>query len=321
MSIVELAPEGLPVGDDLGWPLLPETHPLMPRSTARRGTRRMAPSMREAVGRSLTRQQTIDLIASGDLDPSRCRVIWNVNDKPVIHPIGEVKVPSLRGLRPARRIGTFKGAESRIAMLPVMRGEYATMLELESQLELAHATELVLDPKVTEIFSQPFAMVWRHRDGSVVHFPDLATIRDGRLVVHAVKPDDRAAEEWNQRLFALVGETLGFGHIEFELLGSMSKQRQINLKRLAQYRHPNPTLYNWTQVVRPHRPRTIGGFYGIVRRHLGLEGIDFPAPGCPSLVGLHAACFAVARGFASLDLNEPISLHAALHWAETGGAA
>ena len=131
-----------------------EPHALMPRATARRGTRRMAPAISAVVGRQLARTRAMDLIASGGLDPGGCRVVWNVSGRAVIHPVAQVQVPPMESLHPVRRIGTFKGAESRISMLPVARGGKVTMIEMDSNLEAHHGTELSMDRRVSEIFCQ-----------------------------------------------------------------------------------------------------------------------------------------------------------------------
>lgn len=257
----------------------------------------------------------MDLIASGDLDPGACRVVWNVNDRAVIHPVGQVQIPSTDYLRPVRRIGTFKGAESRISMFPVARGGKVTMLELDSNLELHHGTELSMDRRVSEIFAQPFLMLWRHSEGSVVHIPDLAAIVDGRLKVYDVKPDERADDSRARRVFEFVDETLRCGHVEFKVLGSVSKQRQINVERLARYRHEVPDLDTLLDAVRPQRPRTIGGFYYLVCQHLGLSrSFAMPQPGSRALIGLDAALYALAHGAVTADLDLPLQLPTALTW-------
>ena len=159
-------------------------------------------------------------------------------------------------------------------------------------------------------------MLWRHPEGSVVHIPDLAAIVDGRLKVYAVKPDERADEFRTRRVFELVEETLRCGHVDFEVLGSVSKQRQINVERLARYRHQVPVLAALVDVVRPRRPRTIGGFYHLVSQHLGLsDSFAVPQPGSRALVGLDAALYALAHGAVTADLDAPIQLPTALNWA------
>lgn len=299
---------------------LPEPHALIPKATARRGTRRMAPEIRAVVGKVLTRSRAMEVIGSGQLDPGRCKVVWNVRDRAVAHPVSEMQIPSLEELRPVRRIGTYKGAGSRMAMYPVLRGGKVTMLELESRLELDHATALSLDPRVSEIFAQPFLMVWRHEEGAVTHVPDLAALVEGRLTVFGVKPDDRAGEEWTRLIFALVAESLRCGHVDFQVLGSVTKQRQVNLERLARYRSPDPSLAALVAAVGPGRPRTIGGFYRAVCAHLGYgQEFRWPKPHCPSLIGVDAAVYALAHGWVSADLDEPLDLTTTLRWAGDGG--
>lgn len=298
-------------------PGLPDPHPLIPKATAKRGTRRMAPEIRAVIGKKLSRTRSSELIASGAIDPGRCIVVWNVKDRAVKHPVTQVQVPSTADLRPVRRIGTYRGAQSRISMYPVMRGAEVTMVELESQLELHHGIQLSLDPLVGDILAQPFLMLWRHEEGAIVHVPDLAATVDGRLRVFAVKPDDKARDERNRLIFDLAERSLRCGHIEFEILGSMSKQRQINLARLSRYRWPVPTLTKLVGVVHPHAPRSIGGIHRVVREHLGMGGtLHLPEPGCPSLVSLDVALYALAHGWARTNLDEPIEWSTALTWTQ-----
>ena len=291
-----------------------QPHPLIPKATARRGTKRMAPEVRAVVGPTLTRARAAELMAAGKLDPGRCSVVWNLRGRPVSHPITQVQIPSLDSLLPVRRIGTHKRAESRIAMFPVLRGGGVTMLELESQLELHHAIELSLDPRVETLVAQPFLMVWRHEEGAMVHVPDLAARIGGQFTVFAVKPDDRLEGERTRRLFDFVAETLRCGRIDFRVLGSMSPQRKVNLVRIARYRWLDGRLQRLLEAIAPHAPRTVGGLSRLVNAHLGLGAGCADAPGPHEMVGVDVALYAIAHGRVRVDLDAPLQMATSLTW-------
>ncbi|NPC98737.1 hypothetical protein [Nocardioides sp. zg-DK7169] len=275
------------------------------------------PAIRAAVGSLMPRVDAEALIASGDLDPGRCQIVWNVRDRAVIHPVSQMQVPSLEAVKSVRRIGTYKGAQSRIAMYPVIREGKATMLELESQLERFHALKLSLDPRVSDLLAQPFLMLWRHPRGSVLHVPDLAARRGQEWTVYAVKPDERSSEERVRLMFDFAAEALRCARVGFEVRGSLSKQQRVNLDRLARYRVYDAGLEALVEVAALRRPRTMGGFYGVIRGHLGFgQTLDLPSVGCPSLVGLDAALYALAHGHVGTpDLDQPIRLATPLLWA------
>lgn len=293
---------------------IPEPHPLMPKATARRGTRRMAPEVRAAVGPTLTRVRAAELMAGGEIDPGRCSVVWNLGGRGVTHPISQVQVPSMDLLHPVRRIGTHRRAESKIAMLPVLRCGEVTMLELESLLELHHAIELSLDPRTDTLLAQPFMMVWRHEEGAMVHVPDLAARIGGQFTVFAVKPDDQSQGERQRRLFEFVAATLRCGRIEFQVLGSMSQQRKVNLARIARYRWPDGRLEPLLGAVAPRTPRTVGGLLRLLSQRPG-GGPDVLVPTARGgVLGVDVVLYALAHGWATADLDAPLSLATTLTW-------
>lgn len=239
---------------------IPVPHEASPAATARRGTRRIPPAIRGLVGRQLSRDRAIALISEGQLDERPVRVVWKVGDAAVVQTVSDLAIPPGEGLvQPVRRIGTYDGARSRIAMFPVLREGRAFMLTLDSSLELAWAQALDMHPDVSALYAQPFMLIWDHDEGSVVHVPDLAATVDGRLCIFEVKPSFRLADRWVRARTMLAQKSLARSEATYLLLGDVSRQRALNLRQLAAHRRVNPFLQADLHVALASKARTVGG--------------------------------------------------------------
>lgn len=293
----------------------PAPHPDMPKATARKGTRRMPPRVRELLGKPLTRELAHELIATGQLDPARCTVVWNVNDCPVAQPARDLAVPAGLGVLPIRRIGTHQDATNLIAMYPVLRDGWVLMISMESRLELGHTAQLSFDPDVSTIYAQPFAMVWRHPLGNLVRVPDLAAVIGGRLCVFEVKPEHRLRDEYTRLSLDFMAHTLRLAGTPFELLGALTAQRRHNLLLLARYRWPNPFLVAEVEAVRDARPASWADAVKTIERLsdvvlIGRHAYDLQTLRVASEVVRHL----LATGACHTDLDAPLGLTSVLDW-------
>lgn len=304
----------------LDWP---EPHPAMPKATARKGTRRIPKQVRKLLGTPLTRESATELIASGELSSTKCSVVWNVNGRPLVQPVGDVAVPPGVGVQPVRRIGTYQQATHLIAMYPVIRDGYSLMLTVESRLELAWLQQLDFDARVSAIYAQPFAMVWRHEKGSLIRIPDLAAVVDGRLAVFEVKPGHRMSDEWTRLSLDFAAHTLRRAGISFKVCGDISAQRRHNLLLLSRYRWPNPFIAAEVDAVKTARPRnvaeavTIVGWFNVAAaQHDG--GDTRPVFDLDDIrVGAQVAKHLIATGACWANLDEPLNLGTGLEWTDS----
>jgi hypothetical protein len=70
-----------------------------------------------------------------------------------------------------------------------------TMIPTESSNEHAFLIRAELDPTITHVFAQAIEIRWRDNTGPRRHFPDFIVVRNARVEVHEVKPDDEAGTE------------------------------------------------------------------------------------------------------------------------------
>lgn len=302
MSIVarpddEVQP-GSPVGPEI--PALPPAHPAMPSSTAKRGTRRMAPEVRRSLPPPATRDETRAALEAGLVDPARARVVWNVNDRAVVQPILDMVIPDGLTLRPVRRLGSYRGAPNRLGMYSTIREGCALFLCAESRLEMGWFRALDIDPLVTWMHAQPFALYWRLGRKAIYHIPDILVIRDGQPIVCDVKPDAHLIDDsYAQLVMGLTAATVKLVDVGFQRLGDIPPQAALNLRAVARYRRPNPHLTDQVAQVLGARPLTAAGLFALCEDvHAGYE------------VFMHL----LAAGACRTDLGLPFHRGTGLDW-------
>ena len=265
----------------------------------------------------------------------RARVVWKVGETAVVQSVQDLAIPNPAHLvEPVRRVGTYEGAHSRIAMLPVMREGRAFMLTLDSGLELAWGHALVMHPDVSVLYAQPFMLIWDHDEGSIVHIPDLAAVIDGKLVVFEVKPAFRLADSWIEARTVLAQYSLGMAGIEYHLLSDMTRKRSMNLEMLAGYRRTNPFLATEVRIALQSQARSIGGVVEAICRARDAEENWSLAPSAEGAapetafgaddaqheksrmasvrIGLEVAMHLLATGHVHTDLDQPLRLSSVL---------
>lgn len=241
---------------------IPVPHEESPAATARRGARRYPRRVLELLERRLPKAQALRLVLAGEMEDSRVRVVWKVGASAVIQRIESLAIPARSHLVvPVRLVGTYEGAPSRIAMLPIVREGRAFMITVDSGLELAWAQMLDMHPDVSTLYAQPFMLIWDHEEGSFFHVPDLAAVIDGRLVVFEVKPSSRMAEPWIEARTALAQRSFARWGAEYHLLSDVTRQRAVNLCIIARHRRFNPFLASEVRVGLTSSARTVGGFF------------------------------------------------------------
>ncbi|HTW16167.1 MAG TPA: hypothetical protein VMF51_13615 [Nocardioides sp.] len=274
------------------------------------------------------------LVASGQMDDVRARVVWKVAESAVVQSVLDFAIPTPAYLvEPVRRVGTYEGARSRIAMLPVVREGRALMLTLDSGLELAWAHALVMHPDVSALYAQPFMLVWDHDEGSIVHIPDLTAVIDGQLVVFEVKPAFRRADPWIEARTALAQRSLGRAGTRYHLLSDVTRQMSMNLQILSGYRRPNPFLASEVRIALQSRSRSIGGVVEAICRERAGEAYRPPQSGAAGAapetdfadgahreksqmasvrIGLEVAMHLLAVGHFHTNLDQPLRLSSVL---------
>lgn len=302
----------------------------------------MPRDLRQLLGRPLGREPALALMDAGGLGPSECSVVWCVKGRGVVQPVTQMAVPT-REVAPVRRVGSFLGAGSRIAMYPVEVDGYCMMLTVESKLELRHAQQLVMRPGLSNLRGQPCVLVWRRGGHSLWHIPDFAAVVDGHLVVFDVKPARRLTDRFTRAVLRLTAESLRVGRVGYEVLSDMSAQRAINLAKVDRCRRLDPDLAGLRGLVADRRPATIGGAFliigavldtdtdtgtstGTVQSPVGSSSGEASGlapermvPGLGvSLEAMRAADEVVknllAHGMCATDLDQPLTLASRLSW-------
>lgn len=200
------------------------------------------------------RRATQDLV-------SAALVLWQVRDRVAINPVSDLAVPDGLDLRPARRLGTYKGAPNRIAMYASEREGHPLLLATESLLELAWLRQLDFHPGTTWIHTQPFVLCWPVAGRCIWRIPDiLARVDSDQWLLADVKPDERlAASTYTRRMFELTAMTMETIGVHFRHLGSMGPTKLRNLRALARCRHENPHLADGINRAREAQARSLGG--------------------------------------------------------------
>lgn len=280
--------------------VLPLPHPGMPRSTAKRGTRRMPPEVRRALPPPLTRASAQAAMEGDRLARERGRIVWNVNEQPLVQSIFDMVIPDGLSLRPVRRLGSYRGAPNRLGMYPIIREGRALYLCAESRLEMSWFRALDIDPLVSWMHAQPFAIYWRLGDRAMYHIPDVLVIRDGVPIVCDVKPDAHlAGDAYAQMVTALTAATLKLVDVGFQTLGDIPKQAATNLRSVARYKRANPYLADPVARVVEHRPTTAGGVFALCEDvHVGYE------------VFMHV----LATGMCRVNFEQPFHRATCLEW-------
>lgn len=285
--------------------LVPElVHPEQPKSTARRGTRRVHPNIRARMMPTLGIEAAKLTLATperrAELAPTASRT-WLVNRRALAQSSIESGIPDARGaLGPVRRIGTYKGAGNRIGMYVVEREGTRVHLCAESRLETNVFRDVDRDPRTRWMHAQPFLLMWQVGDACIWRVPDLVVRRDSSVVVIDVKPRARVAEN---PYFALVthltGLAMRYAGWGYEVHGSMSEQRAQNLRQVGRHRWVTPALVERAERGLLARPRTLGRLWTLM-------GADDEA--------LMACMHLIGSGRVGVDLDQPITLSSVLEW-------
>lgn len=224
----------------------------------------MAPEVRRALPSPVTRVEAEAALSAGRLSPERGRVVWNVNDRAVVQPIFDLVIPDGLTLLPVRRLGSYRGAPNRLGMYPIVREGRALFLCAESRLEMGWLRALDIDPSVTWMHAQPFAIYWRLGSKAVYHVPDLLVIRDSVPIVFDVKPEALLLRDpYAQTIMDLTAATLTLVDIRYQWLGDISPQAALSLRTVTRYKRANPHLAVQVARVAQARPTTAGGVFAL----------------------------------------------------------
>lgn len=272
----------------------------MPHSTAKRGTRRTPPEVRKALPPTLSRDAASTAIESGAIARERGRIVWNVNGRPLVQPIWEFRIPDGLTLQPVRRLGSYRGATNRLGMYPVVREDRALFLCAESRLEMGWFRALDIDPLVTWMHAQPFAMYWRLGDKAIYHIPDLIVIRGRSPIVCDVKPEAHLERNAYARMVMdLTAATLKLVDVGYQWLGDISPQAALNLRTASRYKRENPHLAAQVARVAARQPETGRGVFALC------DGIES---------GYEVFMHLLATGSCRTDFDRPFHQGTRLDW-------
>lgn len=222
----------------------------------------MAPEVRKSLPSPVSRVEAETALEAGHLTRERGRVVWNVNDRAVVQSIFDLTIPDGLTLQPVRRLGSYRGAPNRLGMYPIVREGRALFLCAESRLEMGWFRALDMDPLVTWMHAQPFAMYWRLGSKAVYHVPDLLVIRNGVPIVCDVKPEEHLARDpYAQMILDLTAATLKLVDVGYQWLADISPQASLTLRTVSRYKRANPHLAEQVARVAEARPSTAGGVF------------------------------------------------------------
>lgn len=238
-------------------------HPASPKSSARSGVRRMTRELAAKLPAPMPRDDFLELLADrprAETVSSQGVVHWQTSSGVVSNLLTALEVPNGRTLRPARRIGGFRGASSRGGMFATEREGMSILLQFESRLEYLWLVELARNPLVSWVQTQPFAISWRTGNQGLYKVPDLLlrTIH-GELVVGDVKPSEALVRsDYVRSAFEFIGMSLARANVRYVHLGDMTPQRRANLQAIAAHRVANTEVMELARRVRELGPRTLG---------------------------------------------------------------
>lgn len=279
--------------------IVPHIHPVSPRATAIRGTRRSHPNVRRLIPRPIERHRAAAAITAGHVDTSAALVLWNVGGQAQTQAIHQFDIPDDIDLRPARRIGTYQGARSRMGHFATVRDEMAIMLEVESREEHGWLRALAMEPGVTWLHTQPFVLIWPDvDDGSILHIPDIAAVRYGTPVVVDVKPA-ALVTEYDRLVLELTTATLADAGVDHQVHGDLGLQAKANLISIRRQRNINPRFDHLVRLVIEQRPAT-------AHHVLTLCGT--------SAIGRTVLFHLVANAICRIPLDEPVHRSTQIEW-------
>jgi hypothetical protein len=238
-------------------------HDAVIKSTARSGARRMVSELRALIPPSLSREEQEALLrrpGAADLLGRNARILFHTSRGVVDLALRDFRVPDGGTLRPARRIGTYRGAPNRIGFHPHYRDDAMMLLPVESMLELAWLRRMEFLPSVTWMQTQPFVIVWPHEDRCIWRIPDLLLEDGQRWRVLDIKPDEVLAGSAYLRLtFGLTSQTLAQAGLQHGIAGSMTRAHRRTLLTISAHRWVNPDLRDAVASARAARRRSAGG--------------------------------------------------------------
>lgn len=297
-SIVAARTDTAQRGADDGRIPVPPVHPRSPKSTARRGTRRMAPSLRQLMPRALSRHEATEAMLEGSVDPASAHFVWNVGNKPVLQEAQAFTTPNSVDLLPARRIGTHPDAPNRVSHFATVRDGLALMLEAESRLEMHHLRVIDMDPQVTMLQTQPMVVIWPYQGAAILHVPDILAIRRSQPVVVDVKPD-ALQDEYCKLTFALTSTSLAVAGVEHRVGGSVSRQCEMNYRAVRRWKLADPNLKSRIEAVQAEQPAT-------AHHLLSICG--------DTATGREVFFHLIANGQCQIDMNKPIHRATRISW-------
>lgn len=297
---VQLRPRSLPATGPL-----PVPHLDMMRATAKRSVERIIRPVRELLPAAVpTDLFDVERLLGGggpdSVEPGRGRLVWRVGNRAVEQPIAAFRPPAWSLARPVRRIGTYRGATSRIGTYPFKVADVTHSLEAESRLEMSWMRALHATGGVDWMMTQPFAMVWPISRWGVVRFPDILARIDGSWTVIDVKPPSHINERV-AALFALTEATLKIAGVRWMHAGDLSEQAQIHLRDVSRYREPNDYWSAVAREVARWQPSTAGEVLWLC------EGLGVGS-------GREVLFHLVAHGFVQFDLDAPLTRSTRLTW-------
>lgn len=257
-----VATNSVPSRVDMQTVLSSPPHPAAVKSSARAGTRRMTPELRALVPPAIGREEQLELATNPDAAAQLARdarILFHTSRGPVVVPVDAFEVPDGGTLRPARRIGTYRGAKNRIALHPHMRGDSMVQLMAESLLELAWLRRLELEFGVDWLQTQPFVLVWPYEGRCIWRIPDILYRRSGWRAAD-VKPDELVeGSPLLRAMFALTAMTLDAAGVNYSVAGSLTRAHQRTLATIGGHRWISPELSSHVAAARRARRESAGG--------------------------------------------------------------
>lgn len=271
--------------------------------SARRGVRRTPKQISAHFGRGLPRQDALTALADPGLRTKAiagCRAIfWNGTGahSSAVATLREVDVASLR---PVRRLGSHMDAWSNLLIHTTRVDGAPHAVWAESKLEELWMLELDRRPDVRGYQTQACVLSWPVGDRCILQIPDILVTSDTGTQVISVRSADAMDTYATVMLARLIPETLDHHGITYSLVGSIPRQRTVNLRMLGAHRWKSPVVREpWWSSVQTNRAGALGAV----------------AEACGSgPVGRARALRVLAQCHFDVDLDLPINSAAEVKW-------
>lgn len=230
--------------------------------SARRGVRRSPKQISAHFGRSLPRLEALAALGDRGLRTAAiagCKVIlWDGTDTRVAA-VAALRDVDVASLQPVRRLGSHMNARSNLLIHTTRIDGAPHAVWAESKLEELWMVELDRQPHVRMYQTQACVLTWPVGDRCILQIPDILVATDAGTQVISVRASSEMGTYATAMLAKLLPETLDCHSIPYALVGSLSRQRTVNLRLLGTHRWKSPVVREpWWSSAQTARKASLG---------------------------------------------------------------